>query len=153
MEESLLCRKLTFSQLEGSRKNGRQELRWLNDVLQDDGRRHKTEIVGRLLSWRLRLTKGCSAIIRESLNSKEDAFYQTLCQCPAVAMRKIEIFSCACLRVDRHQEGFSFPMSLAVRTINTISRLVEELITSFQYCNTETLSLKASKYSGDQKWW
>jgi hypothetical protein len=35
MDESLLCRKLTFSQLEGSRKKGRPKLRWLNDVLQD----------------------------------------------------------------------------------------------------------------------
>jgi hypothetical protein len=61
MDESLLCRKLTFSQLEGSRKKGRQTLRWLDEQLQDDGRRHKTEIVGRVLSRRSRLTKNCSA--------------------------------------------------------------------------------------------
>jgi hypothetical protein len=35
MDESLLCRKLTFTQLEGSRKKGRPKLRWLDDVLQD----------------------------------------------------------------------------------------------------------------------
>jgi hypothetical protein len=33
MDESLLCRKLTFSQLECSRRNGRPKLRWLDDVL------------------------------------------------------------------------------------------------------------------------
>jgi hypothetical protein len=35
MEESSLCKKLTFSQLEGCRKKGRPKLRWLDDVLQD----------------------------------------------------------------------------------------------------------------------
>jgi hypothetical protein len=35
MDESLLCRKLTFTQLEGSTKKGRPKLRWLDDVLQD----------------------------------------------------------------------------------------------------------------------
>jgi hypothetical protein len=35
MDESLLCRKLTFSRPEGSRKKGRPKLRWLNEVLQD----------------------------------------------------------------------------------------------------------------------
>jgi hypothetical protein len=30
-DESLLCRKLTFSQLEGSREKGRLKLRWLDD--------------------------------------------------------------------------------------------------------------------------
>jgi hypothetical protein len=35
MDESLLCRKLPFSQPEGSRKKGRPKLRWLDDVLQD----------------------------------------------------------------------------------------------------------------------
>jgi hypothetical protein len=35
MDESTLCKKLTFSQLEGSRKKGRPKLRWLDDVLQD----------------------------------------------------------------------------------------------------------------------
>jgi hypothetical protein len=35
MNESLLCRKLTFSQLEGSRKKGISKLRWLDDVPQD----------------------------------------------------------------------------------------------------------------------
>jgi hypothetical protein len=35
MDESSLCKKLTFSQLEGSRKKGRPKLRWLDDVLQD----------------------------------------------------------------------------------------------------------------------
>jgi hypothetical protein len=34
MDESLLCRKLTLTQLEGSRKKGRPKLSWL-DVLQD----------------------------------------------------------------------------------------------------------------------
>jgi hypothetical protein len=35
MEKSSLCKKLTFSQLEGCRKKGRPKLRWLDDVLQD----------------------------------------------------------------------------------------------------------------------
>jgi hypothetical protein len=35
MDESLLRRKLTFSQLEGGRKKGIPKLRWLDDVLQD----------------------------------------------------------------------------------------------------------------------
>jgi hypothetical protein len=35
MDESLLCRKLIYSHLDGSRKKGRPELRWLDDVLQD----------------------------------------------------------------------------------------------------------------------
>jgi hypothetical protein len=35
MDESLLCRKLTFSQLEGSTKKWRPYLKWLVDVLQD----------------------------------------------------------------------------------------------------------------------
>jgi hypothetical protein len=35
MDESLFCKKLTFSQLEGSRKKGTTKLRWLDDVLQD----------------------------------------------------------------------------------------------------------------------
>jgi hypothetical protein len=58
MDEILLCRKLIFSQLEGSRKKGRPKLRWPQKL---GGRRHKTGIVGRLLSWRPRLTKACSA--------------------------------------------------------------------------------------------
>jgi hypothetical protein len=32
MDESSLCKKLTFSRLEGSRKEGRPKLRWLDDV-------------------------------------------------------------------------------------------------------------------------
>jgi hypothetical protein len=32
--KSLLCRKLTFSELEGSRKKGRPKLRWLDEVPQ-----------------------------------------------------------------------------------------------------------------------
>jgi hypothetical protein len=35
MDKSLVCRKLTFSQLEGSRKKGTTNLRWLEDVMQD----------------------------------------------------------------------------------------------------------------------
>jgi hypothetical protein len=35
MDESLLFRKLTFSQLESSRKKGRPKLRWLDDVMQN----------------------------------------------------------------------------------------------------------------------
>jgi hypothetical protein len=35
MHENLLCRKLIFTQPEGSRKKGRLKLRWLYDVLQD----------------------------------------------------------------------------------------------------------------------
>jgi hypothetical protein len=35
MDESSLCKKLTFSHLEGSRKKGRPKLRWLHDVLED----------------------------------------------------------------------------------------------------------------------
>jgi hypothetical protein len=35
MDENLLCKKLTFSQLEGSRKEGMPKLRWLDDVLQN----------------------------------------------------------------------------------------------------------------------
>jgi hypothetical protein len=35
MDESLLCRKLTFSQLESSRIKGKPKLRWLDNVLQD----------------------------------------------------------------------------------------------------------------------
>jgi hypothetical protein len=35
MDESSLCKKLSFSQLEGSRKKGRPKLRWLDDILQD----------------------------------------------------------------------------------------------------------------------
>jgi hypothetical protein len=35
LDESLFCRKLTFSQLEGTRKKGRPKLRLLVDVLQD----------------------------------------------------------------------------------------------------------------------
>jgi hypothetical protein len=35
MDESSLCKTLTFSQLEGSRKKGRPKLRWLDDVLED----------------------------------------------------------------------------------------------------------------------
>jgi hypothetical protein len=35
MDESLLCRKLTFTHLESSRKKGRPKLRWLDDLLQD----------------------------------------------------------------------------------------------------------------------
>jgi hypothetical protein len=57
------CKKLSFSQLDGSRKKGRPKSRWLDDVLQDlkilnsrlGGRKNKTEIVGRLLSRRPRL--------------------------------------------------------------------------------------------------
>jgi hypothetical protein len=33
--ESLLCRKLTFSHLDGSRKKRQPRLRWLDEVLQD----------------------------------------------------------------------------------------------------------------------
>jgi hypothetical protein len=35
MDESCLCKKLTFYQLEGRRKKGRPKLRQLDDVLQD----------------------------------------------------------------------------------------------------------------------
>jgi hypothetical protein len=35
MDESSLCKKLTFSQLEGSRKKGKPKLRCQDDVLQD----------------------------------------------------------------------------------------------------------------------
>jgi hypothetical protein len=35
MDESSLCKKLTVSQVEGSRKIGRSKLRWLDDVLED----------------------------------------------------------------------------------------------------------------------
>jgi hypothetical protein len=35
MDESSLCKKLTFSQPEGSRKKGTPKLSWLDDVLQD----------------------------------------------------------------------------------------------------------------------
>jgi hypothetical protein len=35
MEEDSPCKKVTFSQPEGSRKKGRPKLRWLNGVLKD----------------------------------------------------------------------------------------------------------------------
>jgi hypothetical protein len=35
MDESSLCRKLTFSQLEGTWKKERPKLKWLDGVLQD----------------------------------------------------------------------------------------------------------------------
>jgi hypothetical protein len=35
MEENSLCKKITFSQPEGSRKRGRLKLRWLDSVLKD----------------------------------------------------------------------------------------------------------------------
>jgi hypothetical protein len=35
MEENSPCRKITFSQPEGSRKKGRSKLRWLDSVLKD----------------------------------------------------------------------------------------------------------------------
>jgi hypothetical protein len=35
MEENSPCKKITFSQPEGSRKKGRPKLRWLNSVLKD----------------------------------------------------------------------------------------------------------------------
>jgi hypothetical protein len=35
MDEILLCKKLTFPQLDDSRKRGRLKLRWLDDVLQN----------------------------------------------------------------------------------------------------------------------
>jgi hypothetical protein len=35
IDESTLCKKLTLSQLEGSRKKGRPKLMWLDDVLED----------------------------------------------------------------------------------------------------------------------
>jgi hypothetical protein len=35
MDEGSLCRKLTFSQVQGSRKEGRPILRWMDDALQD----------------------------------------------------------------------------------------------------------------------
>jgi hypothetical protein len=38
MEDNAPCRKITFSQPEGSRKKGRPKLRWLDSVLKD----HKT---------------------------------------------------------------------------------------------------------------
>jgi hypothetical protein len=58
MDKNSLCMKLTFFQLEGNTKKGRPKLRWMDNVLQDlktlnvrqlGGRRHKTEIVGRML--------------------------------------------------------------------------------------------------------
>jgi hypothetical protein len=70
MDEISLCDKLTFSQLEGCRKKGRLKLRWLDDVLQDLKflmvrawwkKAQDRARVGRLLSRRSRLTKGCSA--------------------------------------------------------------------------------------------
>jgi hypothetical protein len=69
MDESSLCKKLTFSQLDGSRKKGRPKLRWLDDILKDFKilevtvwwKKTQAEIVGRLLARRLRLTKGCRA--------------------------------------------------------------------------------------------
>jgi hypothetical protein len=35
MEKNSLCKKITFSQPEGSRKKGRLKLRWLDSVLKD----------------------------------------------------------------------------------------------------------------------
>jgi hypothetical protein len=35
MEENFRCKKITFSQPEGSRKKGRTKLRWLDSVLKD----------------------------------------------------------------------------------------------------------------------
>jgi hypothetical protein len=35
MEESSLCKKLTFTQVVGKKKNGRPKLRWMDDVLRD----------------------------------------------------------------------------------------------------------------------
>jgi hypothetical protein len=35
MEENSPCKKVTFSQPEGSRKKGRPKLRWLDSVLKD----------------------------------------------------------------------------------------------------------------------
>jgi hypothetical protein len=35
MDGTLLCKKLTFSSLDLSRKKGRPKLRWLDDVLKD----------------------------------------------------------------------------------------------------------------------
>jgi hypothetical protein len=35
MEENSPCKKITFSQPEGSRKKGRSKLRWLDSVLKD----------------------------------------------------------------------------------------------------------------------
>jgi hypothetical protein len=35
MEENLPCKKISFSQREGSRKKGRTKLRWLDSVLKD----------------------------------------------------------------------------------------------------------------------
>jgi hypothetical protein len=35
MEDNVPCRKITFSQIEGSRKKGRPRLRWLDLVLKD----------------------------------------------------------------------------------------------------------------------
>jgi hypothetical protein len=35
MEENSPCKKITFSQPEGSRKKGRPKLRWLDSVLKD----------------------------------------------------------------------------------------------------------------------
>jgi hypothetical protein len=35
MEDNAPCKKITFSQTEGSRKKGRPKLRWLHSVLKD----------------------------------------------------------------------------------------------------------------------
>jgi hypothetical protein len=35
MEDNAPCKKITFSQPEGSRKKGRSKLRWLDSVLKD----------------------------------------------------------------------------------------------------------------------
>jgi hypothetical protein len=68
MEDNAPCKKITFSQPEGSRKKGRPKLRWLDSVLKDlkiltvtDGGQHRIEICGVKSSRRPRHTKGCSA--------------------------------------------------------------------------------------------
>ena len=35
MEDNVLCKKINFSQPEGSRKKGRPRLRWIDSVLKD----------------------------------------------------------------------------------------------------------------------
>jgi hypothetical protein len=65
MDESSRSKKLAFSQLEGSTKEGRQKLRWLDDVLQD------VKISNLTIWWKKgtrpwyfegpRLTGGCNA--------------------------------------------------------------------------------------------
>ena len=76
MEDNVPCRKINFSQPEGSRKKWRPGLRWLNSVLKDlktlelnewmnGKRKHGIEIWGVKLSRRPRHTRVCSATREE----------------------------------------------------------------------------------------